>query len=1405
MDFVANADEFQRKINYVINQGEKVKGIFAGLTFGVGIGQLTKEVKDVVDLALTFERMTIGLNTLSKSMGENGAKMVAEVRRITLAQLSAIDATRSLNTALTLIPASAAHMTELATIATGAAFALGTKVKDTWEDILTGLGRASPKILDNLGIIIKAQDAYDEYGKAIGKSAKDLNAEEKQIATLNYVLSHNIERFGLLASVAKADPFQVLQATFTDLRLEIGNKLIPIISKFLDVLNSAVGKNTEVWATRIVASIKFIFISLATLAAVKFASPIINQYRSIVAELKATALQAELTNRKIISSIGVDAAAETERIFATKAATITAIKTGAVSTFATGRGAVDLAGLFNVARGGIREMSGLSAATGSASAAIDALGLRANATSNTIKIAMLGAINQASEAEIRLLGAGLGLTNQLKNQDIATQKLIISRTFLTGATNANVSAIETEILATQQNAASQIRSAVTTAQNANAQMQLAAASKIAAYAQATMGKAASAMGVLITRLTQSVWGLLKAMWPLLAVYGLILAGTWLWNKATEKHRLEVKKLQADVENLQTATSELNNMHKWINENIPRTIINYEKFDQSTKLLSIHANELKDFILQLAESWGVQNDIQVQVKKTGDLTAEAIIKLTGSILGLSSQSEFIVNKYGDIRDIIIAIAVAAAAAKKQNDLLIASLVATDLAVASRTAGKLAKGETWWTKTTQFLGFEGTPKINKDFEKLGDALQKAGNNFEAFKRTIDINTGAITEDGKRIGEGLLKTTTEIVESFNEAKKNLKPGKILPDELQEIGRAAVNLRQVIESSLSGPVNTDDITNAIEAFRLATEDAGKEASKTKDKLSDWERALQSFNKSLADFLALSKAGFYNTRQTILQAAELAAEKARLEITFGLTAKKFDELFREKFINVMKAAGLGIDVLDNEFRSFGLDVEKVFGTMSNVDDITKAFDIIDEAVEDLDKKILSLQESFETIGLSVIKFQRGVIDSNDLLTSSFDAFIDGINTAIEQSSDFSGLIDTFNKFLQSFSTQIGTQTFKWSDIFGEVTDTTDLAKLSKFISDFVEPLFKLDEPLKLSNAGIISENEAISQLISSYSALRQALVLTGRDSAENIGLLNNALFSQLDLLKQNLACTKENAGALYDLAATGTKSIEEQNKVYTEFVGLTEDIGEMTQKDRVYLEQYVLTALDFAKAIKFDSSPFQKLALGAKTAVSFLASVQNVIPSWDAVYRALKRNKDLLADFKHEVAEFMGALLEGNILQAIIQSTDIVTFIKKMFESVTTDLSMWEQAGVAIANGLANAVKSNNFKNIFSSIGESLAPIFSQAFIDRNQNNKGEFAFGGAFGAAILPPLVGLGFALLGTAIDKLFGGEERLRSGEPLDVRVINPITIKEPSTSFALLSGQRATYAHDFRLSVVGGVLV
>lgn len=82
-----------------------------------------------------------------------------------------------------------------------------------FDSLARGIKRSETRILDNLGLVIKAGQANKIYAESIGKNVKELTAEEKQIALLNETLRVGQNLIQQLGADAQnlVDPYQQVQ------------------------------------------------------------------------------------------------------------------------------------------------------------------------------------------------------------------------------------------------------------------------------------------------------------------------------------------------------------------------------------------------------------------------------------------------------------------------------------------------------------------------------------------------------------------------------------------------------------------------------------------------------------------------------------------------------------------------------------------------------------------------------------------------------------------------------------------------------------------------------------------------------------------------------------------------------------------------------------------------------------------------------------------------------------------------------------------------------------------------------------------------------------------------------------------------------------------------------------------
>ena len=123
------------------------------------------------------------------------------------------------------------EFTALMEIARDRARAMGLTTTQAFNDIVTGIGRGSPLILDNLGLVIDLAAANKEYAIRLGKTTEALTEEEKKQALLNAVLKQGERTIdkNAQAQMTASEATQALKASIEDLTAEIGRTFLPIV------------------------------------------------------------------------------------------------------------------------------------------------------------------------------------------------------------------------------------------------------------------------------------------------------------------------------------------------------------------------------------------------------------------------------------------------------------------------------------------------------------------------------------------------------------------------------------------------------------------------------------------------------------------------------------------------------------------------------------------------------------------------------------------------------------------------------------------------------------------------------------------------------------------------------------------------------------------------------------------------------------------------------------------------------------------------------------------------------------------------------------------------------------------------------------------------------------------------
>ena len=199
----------------------------------------------MVNQATDMEPVKNAFENLTKTVWESSDEMIKSLKSASKWAVSEYNLMLSANRALKLwVTKNTEDMTDLMKIARLYGQQMGQDVTQSFNDIVTWLGRWSPMILDNLWIIIDSEKAYEDYATSIWKAKSELTKAEKTQALVNATLVEwrkALEEFWEPAQTM-AERFAQLKNTLADTWARIWEALLPVIQKLLETIQPIINK-----------------------------------------------------------------------------------------------------------------------------------------------------------------------------------------------------------------------------------------------------------------------------------------------------------------------------------------------------------------------------------------------------------------------------------------------------------------------------------------------------------------------------------------------------------------------------------------------------------------------------------------------------------------------------------------------------------------------------------------------------------------------------------------------------------------------------------------------------------------------------------------------------------------------------------------------------------------------------------------------------------------------------------------------------------------------------------------------------------------------------------------------------------------------------------------------------------
>lgn len=214
-------------------------GVTAGLIALKAAAQAVGRAFELAEMGAQFSQTQAAFRSMAQQVNQDANQLLDSMKRASAGTISEMELIASANRAM-LFKIPTDKLEELMAIARASATATGASVQQMFDDIVTGIGRASPMILDNLGLTLKIGEANQAYADSLGKTVEELTGADRSQAILNATLEAGgelMERVGSAATeLTDLERMQQFKAAWTDLKTAIGVTLADV---FLPMVQAA--------------------------------------------------------------------------------------------------------------------------------------------------------------------------------------------------------------------------------------------------------------------------------------------------------------------------------------------------------------------------------------------------------------------------------------------------------------------------------------------------------------------------------------------------------------------------------------------------------------------------------------------------------------------------------------------------------------------------------------------------------------------------------------------------------------------------------------------------------------------------------------------------------------------------------------------------------------------------------------------------------------------------------------------------------------------------------------------------------------------------------------------------------------------------------------------------------------
>lgn len=227
----------------VTKLGAAIAGAFA-------VGRVIQFGKERVDAARELSDALTGLQSIMDGQGRSFSRAQKFIEAYTADGL--VPATNAINAYKNLalrgyddsqIQQVMTALKDSAAFGRQASYSMGEAVQSATE----GLKNENSILVDNAGVTKNVAKMWEEYAASIGTTANNLTQQQKIQAEVNGILEESRYQAGDAAKVAGTFSGQLMQLSFhfNNLKVAVGNAIIPVAQKVLPVINTIIAALTR--------------------------------------------------------------------------------------------------------------------------------------------------------------------------------------------------------------------------------------------------------------------------------------------------------------------------------------------------------------------------------------------------------------------------------------------------------------------------------------------------------------------------------------------------------------------------------------------------------------------------------------------------------------------------------------------------------------------------------------------------------------------------------------------------------------------------------------------------------------------------------------------------------------------------------------------------------------------------------------------------------------------------------------------------------------------------------------------------------------------------------------------------------------------------------------------------------